>query len=147
MYTHRDTHARTDTRVTKSRGRRRERVRRKEGCGERRETTGTEMSHAESHRRLTHSRRVSPLRSPPAARARGLDAPVHGAWSRVPRELTRAAAREPHRSTARPSRDRPPTHPAFLSTLPSVHPPARRTPRIRQEICGGVARSRNCVPR
>lgn len=172
---HSHTHTYTYAHVAKSRAKSRggeetEREGEREKDTERRHH-GTEMSHAESHRRLTLA--AAPLRSPPPARARGLDAPVRlgGAWSRVPRELTRAAAREPLRSTVRPPVSRPPT--CLLATFLA---PDRRSPllppcpshpsrvyeaarRGGQRDVGGadspgnlrqrreVARSRNCVPR
>lgn len=77
------------------------------------------MSHAESHRRLSLSPRllffVRPLLREHADWTRRYGR-LGGAWSRVPRELTRAAAREPLRSTVRSPARLAATHlPTFLA--------------------------------
>ena len=178
LFTHTYTHTYTYIHVAKNRGG--EEIVTERGEREREKDTeryGTEMSHAESHRRLSLSPRllffVRPLLREHADWTRRYGR-LGGAWSRVPRELTRAAAREPLRSTVRSPARLAATHlPTFLapdrrSPLPlsssppslflSISPPHSRVGLTQGEGEGALeergfarkfaatARSRNCVP-
>lgn len=126
LFTHTYTHTYTYIHVAKNRGG--EEIVTERGEREREKDTeryGTEMSHAESHRRLSLSPRllffVRPLLREHADWTRRYGR-LGGAWSRVPRELTRAAAREPLRSTVRSPARLAATH------LPTFLAPDRRSP-------------------
>lgn len=179
-HAHVHTHTYTYIHVAKNRGG--EEIVTERGEREREKDTeryGTEMSHAESHRRLSLSPRllffVRPLLREHADWTRRYGR-LGGAWSRVPRELTRAAAREPLRSTVRSPARLAATHlPTFLapdrrSPLPlsssppslflSISPPRSRVyvgltqgegegaleERGFARKFAATARSRNCVP-